>query len=122
MSGGHWNYQNDSLANEIFGWDLSPNYGKKGFSQYAAARRSNPLEDKLLSEMLWDMFCLLHSYDWYACGDTCEKTFREDVEYFKKKWLLLPDKDFVKREIDSALEEARMELYRSLGANKEANQ
>jgi hypothetical protein len=115
MSGGHWNYQNDSLANEIFGWCCSPDYGQDGFKQAAIAKKYNPLEDKVLSEMLWDMLCVLHSYDWYACSDTCEETYRKDVDYFKKKWLKIPEKELARREIDAALEETRQELYKSLG-------
>lgn len=115
MSGGHWNYQNDSLAHELFGWGFSPDYGEEGFSQAKDARKSNPLEDKQLSEMLWDMFCVLHSYDWYACSDTGEDTYRKDVEYFKKKWLKASPEELVRREIDANLEEARQAIYQSLG-------
>jgi hypothetical protein len=115
MSGGHWNYKNDSLVYELFGWGFSPNYGEKGFSQAKYARKSNPLEDKQLSEMLWDMFCILHSYDWYACGDNGEDTYRKDVAYFKKKWLKASSEELVRREIDASLEEARQEIYQSLG-------
>ena len=45
MSGGRWNYQNDTLAYELFPW-MSPDYGKRGFEQSATARKLNPLEDK----------------------------------------------------------------------------
>ena len=117
MSGGHWNYQNDTLAHDIFGWNFSPDYGERGFKQAPLARRENPLEDKLLSELAWDLFCVLHSYDWYASGDTCEETYREDVLRFKKKWLKRGEAEFTRREIDVALEETRMELYKSLGVN-----
>lgn len=120
MSGGHWNFQNDSLATDIFPWYFLPNYGEKGFKQAMAARKINPLEDKMMSEMLWDMFCILHSYDWYVSGDTCEETYRKDVAYFKKKWLMVTDKELAKREIDEALEECRQELYQSMGVNGDA--
>ena len=117
MSGGHWDYQNDRLAHEIFGWWCSPDYGEDGFKQAARAKKINPLEDKVLSEMLWDIFCILHSYDWYVCSDTCEETYRKDVERFKKKWLKLPPDELAKREIDAALEDVRQELYKSMGVN-----
>ena len=117
MSGGHWDYQNDSLAHEVFGWWCSPDYGEDGFKQAVTARKYNPLEDKMLSEMLWDMFCILHSYDWYASGDTCEETYWKDVEYFKKKWLKMPEHDLARREIEAALEDARQELFKSLGVS-----
>lgn len=115
MSGGHWVYKNDSLAMDIFGWHLSPDCGKGGFSKAPIARKSDPLEDKQLSEMLWDMLCILHSYDWYVCGDTCEKTYRDDVAYFKNKWLKTPSIEIVKREIDAALDEVREDLHAAFG-------
>lgn len=115
MSGGHWNYMNDTLANELFGWGCSPNYGERGFSQAKYARKSNPLEDKQLSELCWDLFCVLHSYDWYACADTGEDTYRKDVAYFKKKWLKSTPEEQARREIDETIEEARKELYKTFG-------
>lgn len=115
MSGGHWNYQNDVIAQDIFGWHMSPNYGQRGFKQAALARKSNPLEDKQLSELAWDLFCILHSYDWYASADTGEECYRADVAYFKKKWLKTSAEEQTRHEIDKALEETRLELYRSLG-------
>lgn len=117
MSGGCWGYQNDNLSHEIFGWGLYPDYGEDGFEQSAIARKKNPLEDRVLSEMLWDMLCVLHSYDWYTSGDTCEETYRADVARFKKKWLKASAEELTKREIDEALEETRQELYKSLGVN-----
>jgi hypothetical protein len=113
MSGGHWNYQNDYLANEIY--YLSPNYGDRGFKQSVDARRMNPFEDKQISELIWDAFCLMHSYDWYRSGDTCEDNYREDVKYFKKKWLGKTDVELAKREIDASLLEIKQDLYKTFG-------
>lgn len=84
MSGGHFDYLNDRTASEIFGWNLYPDYGQAGFQQARAARRMNPLEDKQLSELCWDMFCLLHSYDWYASGDTDRDGYLEDINTSKR--------------------------------------
>jgi hypothetical protein len=111
MSGGHWYHSNDSACHEIFDWKLSPDYGQQGFEQAMAARKLNPLEDKQLSELCWDMFCLLHSYDWYASGDTGEERYREDVKYFKDKWLNVNHEDRVKQEIDKCITETKEELY-----------
>lgn len=113
MSGGHWMYMNDRVADEIF--CLFPDYGEKGFKKAAQARKNNPLEDKQLSELAWDLFCVLHSYDWYACGDTCEETYRQDVDYFKKKWLQPQTGEMVRREIDETINEAKCELYKAFG-------
>lgn len=116
MSGGHWNYKSDHLAWDIFGFGFSPDYGDKGFMQSKAAACLNPLEDHEMSEMLWDMLCILHSYDWYASGDTGEETCREDVQRFKDKWLgKTKVKDRIKRVADIELERVRKELYRTFG-------
>lgn len=114
MSGGLWNYENDSTAREIFGWNMSVDYGNKGFSQSILARKRNPLEDKIISELVWDVFCLLHSFDWYSCGDTGEDTYKKDLKYFKNKWLKVTPNELVQREIDRTLVQARAELMCSL--------
>ena len=113
MSGGYWNYTNDYLANDMF-WN-TPNYGEKGFSMSADARRKNPFEDKQISELIWDVFCLMHSYDWYVSGDNREEHYREDVVYFKNKWLGKTKVELAKREIDASLLEAKQELYKTFG-------
>jgi hypothetical protein len=115
MSGGHWDYQNDHIAMDIFGLDFYPNYGERGFEQSAKAGRVNPLEDRVISEMLWDMMCLLHSYDWYRCGDTCEDTYRDDVAYFKKKWMQTPMEDITRRIVEDTMNDTKAELYKSFG-------
>ena len=124
MRGGHWDYQNDHAANTIFEW-MCPNYGDRGFEQSKIARRLNPLEDRLISELAWDIFCLLHSYDWYKSCDNSEETYREDVKFFKKKWFGgkgLP-KAMIKGIVDDAVTELHEDLYKTFeleGNNCEA--
>ena len=112
MSGGYWNYENDRAARAIFGLDMNVDYGKVGFKQSKNARRENPLGDKMVSELVWDVFCLLHSYDWYMEGDTGEETYMEDLKRFKTKWLGVPLEEMVFREIDKALTEAKEDLIK----------
>lgn len=113
MSGGKFDYINDRACQGIFQW-MTPDYGEYGFSKAKNAREMNPLKDKQLSELCWDMFCLLHSLDWYESGDTCEETYAEDVKRFKDKWLN-KDADVIKREeIDKSVEELRDQLYKEL--------
>ena len=113
MSGGFWNYQNDQAARAIFGWNMDVYYGEDGFSQSKYARRNNPLGDKMVSELVWEVFCLLHSYDWYASGDTGKETYLEDMKRFKTKWLGVPLEEMVFREIEKALAEAKEDLLRT---------
>lgn len=95
MSGGRFDYRNDDACSEIFHGKLYPAYGDDGFKHSKEARRINPLEDRELSEMVFDMFCVLHSYDWYASGDTGEEQYRADVKRFKDKWMHRSAKDTV---------------------------
>ena len=114
MSGGHFDYVNDRLCDDIYGWEVTPYYGSRGFNQSSKARRLNPLEDLVISELVFDVFCLLHSYDWYASGDTCKETYLKDVAYFKEKWLNSLSSSYTREIIDDEIDRLRAELYRSL--------
>lgn len=116
LSGGYWNYRNGGLASDIFGWDLSVHYGDRGFAQSAKARRLNPLEDKLISELVWDVFVLLDSFDYYKSSDTGEEDYRADVERFKSKWMKI-SKERTKMIVDEELESLKEELYRTFQLN-----
>lgn len=87
MSGGLWNYVDNHLADEIFGWDMDCRYGERGHKECSKARRKNPMEDREVSEMLWDMLCLLNSRDYYGSGDIGKDAYKEDLKWFKDKWL-----------------------------------
>lgn len=113
MSGGRFNYEQERLGYELFDW-MSVTYGEKGFSQAPNARKLNPLKDKQLSELCWDLLCVIHSYDWFVSGDTGEETYREDVKRFKKKWLKPSPEKLAKAEIEKAVEELRQELLDTL--------
>ena len=119
MSGGHFSYINDSACHEIFGWGVRCDYGEDGFSQSKKARRLNPLEDLVMSELVFDVFCVLHSYDWYACSDTCEETYRADVQRFKDKWLKPMRGERAKEIVDDELNAARERLYQAFGIKEE---
>lgn len=117
MSGGVWNYANDTLAGDIFGWGLDIDYGLNREEHKISAmqaRKADPLEDKELSELVFDVFCLLHSYDWYTSADTGEATYRADVKAFKDKWLKRSGAQRIKDEIEKTLFEANNSLYRDL--------
>ena len=89
MSGGHWDYQNDSLANAIYE-HCYPDYNlasERVKEISIIARKENPLGDKDLSMLLYDLLCVLHSCDWYRSGDTDKGQYKKDVQYFKEKWL-----------------------------------
>ena len=39
--------------------------------------------DPEISALVYDLFCLLHSYDWAESGDTDMDAYQKDVEIFK---------------------------------------
>lgn len=86
MSGGSHDYIAFSLANALN--IPSGRYGGIGEDKddYRAVRKANPMEDIELSEMMYDITCLLHSLEWYHSCDTDEDTYRKDVKAFKDKW------------------------------------
>ena len=118
MSGGHWNYKNDDVCYELFNWDVSPTYGigSKEQKRYAkTAREIDPMEDIELSDLVYDVFCLIHSAAWYKSGDNSEETYRKDVEAFKKKWFKNKRSDRLKEYVDAAVKELRDKLMVMIG-------
>lgn len=99
MSGGRFDYMDSTLKNEIFGWTDRP---------------TNVFEDREISELIWDVFDLIHSYDWYASGDTRKETYLKDKAEFKKKWFSNRGVR-VRAIVDGALSDVRRELYETFG-------
>lgn len=97
MSGGHFDYKNDYLKTEIFGWCDKP---------------QNVFEDWEISELVWDVFDLIHDFDWYKSGDTRKDTYLKQKSDFKKKWFSNRGVR-VRRIIDTAIDELRQELCES---------
>ena len=121
MSGGRFEYADHSLTHKMFGWHCDSQYGM-GDEDYKftvkTVRKQNTFEDKLISELVYDVMCLIHSYDWYASDDTGEETYRADVNYFKKKWLNLHEEKRVRELIDEELAETKEELLKALVVNE----
>ncbi len=114
MSGGHWNNANDCLAHEILGYGFDFGCGLSGAKHDAylkAAVRENPMEDPEISALIYDLFCILHSYDWAESGDTDKTDYQRDVAEFKKRWLKKPRKAQIQEMIDICLENLKDELY-----------
>lgn len=88
MSGGYFDYSNDDAAQKIFDYGITISYGLEELKDESKqAAKDNPLEDHEISELVYDVFCLLHSFDWYKEGDTGYETYQKDVAFFKDKWL-----------------------------------
>ena len=105
MSGGCFNYSNDATAREIFGYEVNINYGLEKLDADAKkVADDDPLEDREISELVYDVFCLLHSYDWYTECDTSQETYKKDIKYFKKKWFEKTNDERLERLADRAIE------------------
>lgn len=123
MSGGRWNYNQCNLGYDMFpGCDVCYGLGDDKKSKYGnytesvkLARKLNPMEDRQLSELVFDVLCLIYSADWYKSGDTGKDDYREDVKYFKGKWLKEKPIDLVKDEIEKSVIELKDELYVAFG-------
>lgn len=80
MSGGHFDYKDSDLMYALFrvSWGSNPDKYHRGYG--------DPAQDREVSELLFDILNLLHDLDWYLSGDTCEKTYKDKLKAFKKKW------------------------------------
>ena len=100
MSGGRFDYADEHAKSEIFGW--------------CSDKPTNVFEDREISELIWDVFDLIHDFDWYASCDTGEDDWLRSKAKFKEKWLK-HDNERIKRVIDNAVDEVRQELYKTYG-------
>lgn len=102
MSGGHFSYTDSQLKYEIFGFSDAWN---------------NALEDREISELVWDVLELIHEYDWYASGDTCKDTYLAAKDEFKNKWFKTDRNTRIRYTIDKTFEDAKAELYETFAMN-----
>lgn len=79
------------------------------------------MKDKQVSELCWDLFCLMHSFDWMISGDTGDETYEADLRYFKDKWLKATPKILAKREVDKSLAELKEDLYNEFGFKEDVD-
>ena len=96
MSGGHFNYQDSNLKNEIFDYEN---------------RVTDQFDDMEISHLVWDVLELIHEYDWYISGDTGREYYLKAKREFKKKWLKGDARsERLEAIIDTRLSEVRDEL------------
>lgn len=104
MSGGRFDYINDTTCSDILG--VYPDYGFEG-KEYEEnvkhVRERNLMKNELLSEMCYDMFCLLHSYDWAASGDTGWEDYEKDKKFFMNKYFKKDYKELINEEFEKRL-------------------
>ena len=94
MSGGRFEYADMTAKNMIFNYD----------------KCTNVFEDREISELVWDVFDLIHDFDWYKSGDTDKSDYLKAKRAFKKKWFENRGVR-ARRIIDEAVAELKRELY-----------
>ena len=107
MSGGRFQYRDSSLMDEIFGYAEKP---------------TNVFEDWEISRLVWDVLELVHDFDLYASGDTCEETYLKKKAAFKNKWFGRTRTVRVKEIIDKVLGDAKDEIYKTFGVEDGSEQ
>lgn len=103
MSGGHFEHRDISLKNEMFG--------------YGSEKWSNVFEDREISELVWDLLDLIHTFDYYICDDIGKEQYLEEKKKFKNKWLKNSGVR-VRRIVDESIHSLKEELYKTYGINE----
>ena len=106
MSGGYFNYLDERLKDEIF------SYSDKSF---------NVFEDLEISELVWDILELIHTFDRYKCCDISRETYLKKKSEFKKKWFGTKRGLRIRQVVDESIEELRHELYETFDLNVEGD-
>ena len=94
MSGGSYNYMYSSVEDEYVGH----------------------MYDAELDELMRDLVPVLKAVEWWQSCDTCEKTYRDTVTKFKKKWLSGDVRQKVLEQIISdKVDELKYDLLKMIG-------
>lgn len=113
MSGGQFDYFHDKITQQVYDWEVDANddLGSKAQVWSAnKARKMDPLNDVELSEMLYDLACVMKAHDWFRSGDTGPEDYDEAKQYFKNKWFGKTQK----QRIDDQVEKAAIQLKREV--------
>lgn len=115
MSGGHFNGY-FGLCGDVTGYWPGYNLESEENRKNAElAARENKLADRQISEIAYDVFCLINSYDYWVCGDIREEHYRRDVDFFKRKWFQKPGVEDIERYIDRSMKETKDALLTEFG-------
>lgn len=113
MSGGHFDYLYSTVQDRLFN-----TWGDDEQNRRLALHK-NPFHDLEITEMVFDLCKLLYELEWYESGDTDEDDYEEERKKFRQKWLDGKRSVRTKRTIDTAINAAREDLYRTFGINTE---
>lgn len=111
MSRGYWDYRDESLRDEIFGYsDIS-----REKILDADDKVCDAFKDREISELIHDVFAIMYARDSDLCGDWSHASYLEVVAQFKKKWLNKSEETRTKYFIDKAVSELKKEFYKTYG-------
>lgn len=114
MSGEYLGGAESNLAYSVFKYAFQLDYGEDGRKQSKNAAKMNPMEDSQISEIVWDVFVLLRSWNYYQSGDIGEKQYRDDVKWFKDKWFKRTKRDIDVDTISILLTKAYEEILTTI--------
>ena len=114
MIGGMFYGSDTTVKNILFRWSDEP---------------INVFEDEVISELVWDVFDLIQSLDYYKSRDTSKEAYLKeaylkeaylkDKAAFKKKWLDKSRGSVARKIVDGSIEDLRQELYEAFGLKGE---
>ena len=117
MSGGRFSYKEQSLCYSVFNYDIQVLYdlaGEKAETNRLRAMRDNPLGDKRVSALIYDVLSLLHSYDYYVSGDTSKDCYINDLNYIRSKYLKIQSDKVLEDYVESRCSEIKEQILSEL--------
>lgn len=107
MSGGAFNYTENTLAYELFGYNTSLDYNH--FDNTKPQKVKNAFYDIGVSRLVLDVFNLIYTLDYYESGDIGKEDYYNALNKFKEKWLSNTN-DTLMQIIDDEIELLRNDL------------
>lgn len=119
MSRGCWDYIDERLCEDIFGYSSGYMNSPPIKPIPTKVREENRLGDAFLSEIAYDVFCMLYACDSYKCGDIGEDTYRKQLKVFKDKWVNHRNSKNINRVLSEYVERFKRDIYDYFGDVKE---
>ena len=80
--------------------------------------QADKMGDPELIALIKDVAALMHDREWNLSGDTCDETWEESKEAFKKKWFKSSRASRLKGLIETMFEETKTECMKIIGVNE----
>ena len=84
---GTWSHLADDIAYELFGGSTYPSHSYLSTNMLSQIVDSDPMGDHEVSEMVFDVLCLLNAKDYHDAGDIGDSTYSNELSCFRAKWL-----------------------------------